>query len=70
MFIGNYLRFLWLQSKNEHKRIIEECADYFYEMAVKTGTLWEHDTPHASCNHGFASVLAKIIFDCKSNYGA
>ena len=27
-------------------------------MAERTGTLWENDTPHASCNHGFASHAA------------
>ena len=34
-------------------------------MALLTGTLWENDNPHASCNHGFASHVVRLIFrDC------
>ena len=64
VFIGFYLRYLWLDSLGEQERILDECADYFYKMANITGTIWEHDTPEASCNHGFSSVIAKIINNC------
>ncbi len=64
MFIGNYLRFFWLCSLGEYERVIKECEDYFYAMAEKTGTLWEHDGPTASCNHGFASAAAVILAKC------
>ncbi|MBR3805201.1 MAG: hypothetical protein IKJ14_07635 [Clostridia bacterium] len=64
VFIGYYLRYLWLLSVNEKKRILDESVDYFYNMASKTGTLWERDTPTASCNHGFASVIAYIYSKC------
>ena len=64
MFIGNYLRLFWLCSEGEYQRVLDECLDYFYEMAKKTGTLWEHNRPTASCNHGFASVAAVIISEC------
>ena len=30
-------------------------------MASITGTLWEHDKPEASCNHGFASHAAVVL---------
>lgn len=30
-------------------------------MAMTTGTLWEHDQPTASCNHGFASHAAVVL---------
>ncbi|MBR1983512.1 MAG: hypothetical protein IKA12_02365, partial [Clostridia bacterium] len=63
VFIGYYLRYLWLLTKNQNQRILNECKDYFYNMAEKTGTLWEHDTTEASCNHGFSSVIAKIIYE-------
>ena len=34
-------------------------------MALRTGTLWENDSPKASCNHGFASHAVRFIFrDC------
>ena len=64
MFIGNYLRLLWLCELGEYDKVIKECEDYFYVMADKTGTLWEHDAPNASCNHGFASVIAVILTKC------
>ena len=33
-------------------------------MAEKTGTLWEHDSPKASCCHCFASAIAVIALRC------
>ena len=30
---------------------------YYYDMACKTGTLWEHADTRASCNHGFSSYI-------------
>jgi alpha-L-rhamnosidase len=68
MFIGNYLRFLWLCDVGEYDRVVDECLEYFAIMAEKTGTLWEHDSPHASCNHGFASVASVILLRCVSGY--
>lgn len=61
MFIGNYLRFLWLLSIGERERTVNECLEYFDKMASTTGTLWENDKATASCNHGFASVAAHIL---------
>ncbi len=63
MFIGNYLRFFWLSSIGEEKRVLDESLEYFSKMASITGTLWEHDSPRASCNHGFASVAALLILN-------
>ena len=60
-FIGNYLRFLWLNQIGEIERIKKEAIDYFYKMASYSGTLWEKDSPTASCNHGFASSIAPIL---------
>jgi len=60
-FIGNYLRFFWLDQLGEYERIKDECLEYFLSMAQKTGTLWEHDSPKASCNHGFASAAAYLL---------
>lgn len=61
MFIGYYLRLFWLLKEGDNDKVIEESLDYFYEMSQKTGTLWEHYSPTASCNHGFASVAAVIL---------
>lgn len=60
-FIGNYLRFFWLDQLGEYERIKDESLEYFLFMAEKTGTLWEHDSPKASCNHGFASAAAYLL---------
>ena len=68
MFIGNYLRFFWLCRRGERDRVLKECIHYFSGMAEKTGTLWEHDKPFASCNHGFASVAAAIMLHCACGY--
>lgn len=65
-FIGNYLRLEILYRYRYEKQLLREIEDYLYKMAVKTGTLWEHDTPEASCNHGFAS---HIIYWLASVYG-
>lgn len=68
MFIGNYLRFFYLASVCEYNRILQEMTDYFKKMVEKTGTLWEHDSPKASCNHGFTAVSAHLILKCISGY--
>ena len=68
MFIGNYLRFFWLLSLGERERTIRECLEYFDGMATTTGTLWEHDRPTASCNHGFASVAAHILLSAFAGF--
>ena len=60
-FIGNYLRLFWLLEQKEYDMVLNESVEYFYEMSQKTNTLWEHDLPKASCNHGFASVIALIV---------
>ena len=64
MFIGNYLRFFWLCEEGEYARVLKEMLEYFATMARETGTLWEHDSPAASCNHGFASVAAMLVLRC------
>ncbi len=64
-FIGNYLRMEVLSQNGYRKQIIGEIKDYFDYMAKLTGTLWENDASHASCNHGFASHVVRFIFrDC------
>ena len=60
-FIGNFLRFFWLDRLGENERIKIECISYFYKMARYSGTLWEKDVPNASCNHGFASSIAVLL---------
>ncbi len=68
MFIGNYLRFFWLCEQKEYERVLRESVDVFTVMANETGTLWEHLSPHASCNHGFASVIAVLLLQSTVGY--
>lgn len=64
MFIGNYLRFLWLLKEKEYDKILSEIIKSFSSMAEITGTLWEHTKPTSSCNHGFSSVVSVIMVKC------
>lgn len=61
-FIGNYLRLELLSKEGHSAKILEESIDFFYFMAERTGTLWEHDNPGASCNHGFASHIVHVFY--------
>ncbi len=54
-FIGNYLRLDLLNRNGLKNELYDNIKGYFTYMADTTGTLWEHDGPWASCNHGFAS---------------
>jgi alpha-L-rhamnosidase len=54
-FIGNYLRLDILMRYGYEQKVLENIEGYFYYMAQRTGTLWEHSGDYASCNHGFAS---------------
>lgn len=56
-FIGIYLRIELLYQNGLYEEVIQNIKDYFYPMAVATGTLWEHTQPSGSCNHGFASYV-------------
>lgn len=56
-FIGNYLRIELLYKAGLYDEVIANIRKYFLPMAKKTGTLWEHESPTGSCNHGFASYV-------------
>ena len=43
-------------------QILDETVDFYLPMAELTGTLWENMTTVASCNHGFASHIAHILY--------
>ena len=60
-FIGNVLRLELLSRHGHARQLVDECADYLLYMAEKTGTLWENQSDHASCNHGFASHAAHVL---------
>lgn len=60
-FIGNQLRFELLSRDARSQQILDEAIGYWLYMVERTGTLWEHDSPQASCNHGFASHAAHVL---------
>lgn len=60
-FIGNFLRLYYLAENKLYQKLLAESKEYFLYMAKETQTLWENDTKTASCNHGFASIVAKWI---------
>jgi len=62
-FIGNYLRLMLLAQEGYKEQLLTEIEGYFHYMAQRTGTLWEHVGPTASCNHGFASYVACLLLD-------
>ena len=61
-FIGNYLRLELLSRQGLSAQILNETKGYFLKMAELTGTLWENDTPTASCCHGFASHVERMYY--------
>lgn len=60
-FIGNYLRMELLIKDNKKEELLNEIEKGFYYMAKETGTLWEHMSTYASCNHGFASYISVLL---------
>ena len=62
VFMGYYFRLILLLDDGDNKKVYDETVDYFYDMAVKTDTLWEHDRVfRSSLDQGFASYLAVIL---------
>lgn len=62
MFIGNVLRMELLSRAGRTGQIACEMVKLFSPMAELTGTLWEDDSPAHSCNHGFGSVVADMMY--------
>ncbi len=56
-FIGYILRLDILVQNGFYDDLSRNIEEYFYDMALKTGTLWEHAKSSASCCHGFASYV-------------
>ena len=60
-FIGNYLRLELLSREGLSKQLLDESIAEYLTMADQTGTLWENMTSTASCNHGFAAHLERVL---------
>lgn len=61
-FIGFFLRLDVLSRYQQTDLILEQLYMNYLPMAQRTGTLWEHKDTAASCNHGFASHVAHILY--------
>ena len=61
-FVGNYFRMELLSREGLCKQMKDELVDYFLYMAERTGTLWENTGEYASCDHGFASHIAHVLY--------
>ena len=68
MIYGVYMRLELLMREGSREELYNECLKYFYEMTKKTGTLWEHNGARASCDHGFASYVAKFLIYALTGY--
>ena len=55
------MRLLVLKREGRDAQVSREIRGYYLKMAEATGTLWEFDSPKASCNHAFASYLAILL---------
>ena len=60
-FIGFTLRFAGLYRLGKFEQLIEELKEFYYPMAEKTGTLWEHEASSASLNHGFSAYAGVLV---------
>lgn len=61
-FIGYYLRMELLSRHGLSEQLLAEINAFFGKMALRTGTLWEHNGTQASCNHGFASHVVRALY--------
>ncbi|MCD9023751.1 hypothetical protein [Cohnella silvisoli] len=60
--VGNFMRMEVLSLEGCANQLLKELPAFFEHMAKTTGTLWEHDGPVASCNHGFASHVVRVLY--------
>jgi alpha-L-rhamnosidase len=61
-FVGNVMRMEILSRYGRAAQVLKESVEFFYPMAVATGTLWENMDTSASCNHGFASHIVRVLY--------
>ena len=52
-----------LRLEGQTEQIIRESKEFFHFMAERTHTLWEHNNPTGSLNHGFAAYAANFIVE-------
>ena len=65
---GIYMRLELLMREKNAEELYRECVEYFYPMAMRTGTLWENASPSGSNVHGFASYVLKWLIYALTGY--
>jgi len=58
LFFGVILRLFLLERYGKTDKLIENIEGYFYDMAERTGTLWEQITPTISCCQNIESIVS------------
>ncbi len=58
---GLYMRTELMLKWKMYDELIDYIKYFFLPMAEQTGTLWEHKSNAASCDHGFASYIGIVI---------
>ena len=61
-FVGFQMRLSLMGQYGLTDQLVNEIRLGFSPMAELTGTLWEHEHTKNSCNHGFASHVAHLLF--------
>ncbi len=61
-FTGNLLRLDILLRFGLDDQGRREVGGYYTDIARITGSLWEHMSTEASCNHGFAAYAANLLY--------
>ncbi len=68
IIVGLILRETLLLEAGLTERVILECKDILYKMALRTGTLWENVDIRASCNHNIASYFGVLLVKAVTGY--
>lgn len=68
IIIGLCIRERLAYKYGEYDRLLSELKSIYSVMAEKTMTLWEHDKPKASCNHGIAAFAGVCIIKALTGY--
>ena len=68
VIIGLCIREKLARENGEYQRMLKEIKSIYLKMAERTETLWEHDKPKASCNHGIAAFAGVCIIKALTGF--
>lgn len=70
LFVGGIVRLMTLFEMGEYRLVLDEAKQRFLSMAERTCTIWELFYENASCNHGFGSIIGKLICESAAQLNA